>query len=73
MHRDVPDDKSSPFNICSCFIKAGKGLDQSEVVRFFLDNGEFSRRSLKIPDVLPIKENNWVVDDGLFRLSGGCL
>ena len=55
------------------FVKAGKGLDQREVVRFLLNNGEFFCRSLKIPDVLPIKENNWVVDDGLFRLSGRCL
>ena len=73
MHGDVPDDKPRPFDICSCLIKAGKGLDQSEVVRVFFDNGELLCGLLKIPDVFPIKENNWVVADGLFRLPGRCL
>jgi len=37
------------------------------VARFFFDNGELLCGLLKFPDVFPIKENNRVVDDRLFR------
>jgi len=44
-----------------------KALIRAKWPAFFFDNGELLCGLLKFPDVFPIKENNRVVDDRLFR------